>query len=212
VLSIALLCLATVAPDVQDRPRIDPALVERFRALTPEQKLRLKERVEALRKLSPEERRRLTENLDKFRAMAPERQKALRERMEKMNPDERKRAAELATGFFRWMNARYGEVRFPRSAFFRWTAARKPEAFEELKALDPLARTDAFLKLAHEYRVVRLQQLHQHARRHRCATPAELKSLEDEDFGTFWEAAEKFVRRCSPKPPPPPKSPDRKPR
>ena len=195
---IALLCLVAAAPAVQQR--IDPALVEKFRTLTPEQKTKLRERVEALKKLTPEERRRLTENLDKYRALAPERQKAVRERMEKMNPDERKRAAELATGFFRWMNARYGEVRFPRSAFFRWTAARHPAAIEELKELDPLARKDAFLRLAHDYRVFRLQQIRMHARRHGCAAAEELKALEDEDFGRFWEAAEKLGRRCAPKP------------
>ena len=75
ILAILLGLVAAVAPS-QDhaRPAIDKALVEKFRALTPEQKARLRERVEALRKLTPAERRRLTENLDKFRALAPERQ------------------------------------------------------------------------------------------------------------------------------------------
>src|SRR5688572_26932707 len=106
--ALALLIAAAAAPADQDaaRPTIDKALIEKFRALTPEQKARLKERVESLRKLSPTERHRLAENLDKFRALAPERQKVVRERLEKMSPEERRKAVEVAAGFFRWMNAR----------------------------------------------------------------------------------------------------------
>src|SRR5688500_7583377 len=95
---LAFLFLLAAAPAVQDKPRIDKALIEKFRALTPEQKARLRDRVEALRQMSPAERRRLAENLEKFRALAPERQKAMRERLEKMTPEERKKSVELAAG------------------------------------------------------------------------------------------------------------------
>ncbi len=198
MLRLVLLCLVAAVPAAQekDRPPIDRALVEKFKALTPEQKARLQERVEALRRLSPVERRRLVENLEKFRALEPERQKALRERLEKMDPEERRKAVELAAGFFRWMNARYGEPKFPRGAFFRWLSAKRPEALEEMKGLDPLARKDAFLKLAHEYRVIRIQQLRQHAKRHGCVSAEDVQALEGEDFGAFWEGAEKLARRC----------------
>lgn len=212
MLRLAILLGLACAPAAQDqpaRPAIDRALLEKFRGLTPEQKARLRERVEAVRKLSPEERHRLIENLERFRSLAPERQKALRERLEKMDPDERRRQADLATGFFRWMQARYGPVRFPRQGFFRWVALRRPEALEELKALEPLPRKDAFLKLAHEYRVVLIQQLRQHARRHGCITTEQLQALEAEDFGPFWEGAEKLARACpnAPKRQAPPRKP-----
>ena len=194
---IALVLLVAAAPAVQDppRPAIDKAMIAKFRSLTPEQKARLKERVEALRQLSPVERRRLAENLEKFRALAPERQKAMREKLEKMDPEERRKAVELAQGFFRWMNARYEEPNFPRAPFFRWIAAKRPEALNELKQLDPMARKDAFLKLAHEYRVVLIQQLRAHARRHGCITPEQFRELESEDFGKFWERAEALAPR-----------------
>jgi hypothetical protein len=198
MIRLALLCVLAAVPADQEpaRPHIDKTLIEKFKALTPEQKARLKERVEALRRLPPAERRRLAENLEKFRALAPERQKALKERAEKMDPEERRKAVQLASGFFRWMNSRYGELRFPRAPFFRWVAAKRPEAFAELKGLEPLPRKDAFLRLAHEYRVVRLQQLSQHARRHGCITAGDVAALEAEDFGKFWEAAETLSRRC----------------
>jgi len=204
-----LLALACVAGTQESpRPRIDRALLEKFHKLTPEQKARLKERVEAVRKLAPEERRRLIENLEKFHSLAPERQKVLRDRLEKMEPDERRRQAELATGFFRWMQARYGAVRFPRQGFFRWVALRRPEAFEELKSLEPLPRKDAFLRLAHEYRVFLIQQFRQHERRHGCVTAEQIQALEAEDFGPFWEGAERLGRACSsaPKRPSPPRN------
>jgi hypothetical protein len=191
------------------KPKIDRALVERFRLLNPEQKELLRKRLEAVRKLTAEERERLHENLERFRSLPAERQKALRERLEKMTPDERKRMAELATGFFRWMQARYGEVRFPRQPFFRWAAARRPEALEELKGLEPGPRKDAFLKLAHEYREFMIQQLRQHARRHGCVPASQLQELEAEDFGSFWQAAERLARSCpnAPKRPPPVRKP-----
>src|SRR5688500_6899065 len=121
---LALVILVAAAPAVQEpaRPKIDKAMIAKFLSLTPEKKARLKERVEALKQLAPEERRRLRENFEKFRSLAPERQKALREKLEKMDPEERRKGVELAQGFFRWMNARYGEPKFPRAPFFRWVA------------------------------------------------------------------------------------------
>jgi hypothetical protein len=198
MLRLALIFLVAAAPAVQEKPRppIDKALIERFRSLTPEQKARLKERVESLRQLPPAERVRLAENLEKFRALAPERQKALRERVEKMDPEERRKSAELAAGFFRWMRARYGQVRFPRQAFFRWAAARRTPVFQGLKDLDPGPRTDALLRLAHDYRTVLTQQMRQHSRRHGCVPENEIQSLEELNFGEFWEAAEQIKSRC----------------
>ena len=198
MVGIAILILAVASPAMQEkpRPRIDKALVEKFRALSPEQKARLKERVEALRQVAPAERRRLLENLDKFRSLTPDRQKAVRERLETMTPEDRKRAAELAHGFFRWMQARYGQVRFPRQAFFRWAASRRAEAFEGLKDLEAGPRTDALLRLAHEYRGVVMQQHLQHSRRHRCYSADDVQALEEQNFGEFWEGAETLARRC----------------
>lgn len=211
MLRLALLVAVAAGPAVQESPRpIDKALVEKFRALTPQQKARLKERVEALRQLSPAERRRLAENLDKFRALAPERQKAMRERLEKMDPEERRKAVELAAGFFRWMQARYGTVRFPRQAFFRWAAARRAPVFQGLKDLEPGPRIDALLRLAHEYRTVVSQQLRQHARRHGCVTPDEVQALDDLTFEEFWEGAEGIGRRCPKAPKGPPQPPPQK--
>jgi len=197
------------AAQEESKPKIDRALVERFRLLKPDQKEQLRKRLDAVKKLTPEERRRLHENLERFRALSKERQKALRERLEKMTPDERKQTAELATGFFRWMQARYGEVRFPRQAFFRWAAARRPEALEEMKGLEPGPRKDAFLKLAHEFREFLIQQLRQHARRHACVSASQLQGLEAEDFGAFWPAAEQLSRACpnAPKRPGPVRKP-----
>jgi hypothetical protein len=185
-----------VANQESPRPAIDKALVERFRSLTPEQKARLRERVEALRKLSPAERRRLAENLDKFRALAPERQKAVRDRLERMSPEERRQAMELAAGFVRWMNARYGPLQFPRQAFFRWASARRPQEFQGLKVLEPGPRIDALLRLAHEFRGAHTQQLRQHARRHGCAASESLQDLEDLTFEDFWKEADAVARRC----------------
>ena|SRR5688572_556915 len=198
-----------VANQESPRPAIDKALVERFRSLTPEQKARLREKVEALRKLTPAERRRLAENLDKFRALAPERQKAVRDRLEKMSPEERRQAMELAAGFFRWMNARYGQIQFPRQAFFRWAAARRAREFQGLKDLEPGPRIDALLRLAHEYRAAHAQQLRQHARRHGCAAPESLQSLDDLTFEDFWREADAVVRRC-PKTAPAPRPADKR--
>lgn len=209
---LALACLAAAAPAVQEKPRppIDKALIEKFRALTPEQKARLKERVEALRQLSPGERRRLAENLEKFQSLPPERQKAMREKLQTMSPEDRKRAAELAHGFFRWMQARYGQVRFPRAAFFRWAAVKRTAAFEGLKDLEPGPRTDALLRLAHEYRGVVLLQLRQHAKRHGCYSEEDVRAVEDQNFGDFWEAAETLGRRCPKAPPRPAPRPQEK--
>jgi hypothetical protein len=197
VFTIALMIAAAVLP-AQDKPRpaIDRALVEKFKALTPEQKARLKERVEALKSLPPWERRRLTENLDKFRALPPERQKAVREKLAKMDPGERKKAFEVAAGFFRWMNARYGAMPFPRQPFFRWAAARRPEVFQSLKDLEPGPRIDALLRLAHEYRAVSAQQIRQHGRRHGCVTVEETQPLDDLPFEEFWERADQLRRKC----------------
>src|SRR5262245_18584263 len=183
---LALLCFLAAAPAVQeaDRPHVDKALVEKFRALTPEQKSRLKERVEALRRLPPAERRRLAENLDKFHALAPERQKAVREHVEKMDPEERRQAVELASGFFRWMNARYGPVKFPRQTFFRWAAARRTADFQGLKDLEPGPRIDALLRLAHDYRMTVTQQLRQHVRRHGCVPEQRVQALDEFSFDT----------------------------
>jgi len=192
---IALLGLFAAVQD-DARPAIDKALVERFRALSPEQKARLREKVETLRKLTPAERRRLAENLDKYRALAPERQKAVRERLEKMTPEDRRKAVELASGFFRWLNARYGPIHFPRQAFFRWAAARRSVAFQGLKDLEPGPRIDALLRLAHEYRAAVTLQLRQHARRHGCAPPEQAQALEDLTFEDFWKEADSLSRRC----------------
>lgn len=213
MLGIALLIAAAVAPSDQDsaRPNVDKALIEKFRALTPEQKARLKERVEALRKLSPTERHRLSENLDKFRALAPERQKVVRERLEKMSPEERRKTVELAAGFFRWMNARYGPVKFPRQAFFRWAAAKRTAEFQGLKDLEPGPRVDALLRLAHDYRTTVTQQLRQHVLRHGCDPDSRAASLDDKAFEDFWVEAEDIGRKC-PKAPkvPAPKSQDKR--
>ena len=198
MLRIALLIAAAVAPADQEtaRPSIDKSLIEKFKALTPEQKARLKERVESLRKLSPTERRRLAENLDKFRALAPEHQKVVRERLEKMDPEDRKKAVELAAGFFRWMNARYGQVKFPRQAFFRWAAAKRTAEFQGLKDLEPGPRIDALLRLAHDYRMTVTQQLRQHAKRHGCVPESRVEALGELSFDEFWEGAESIGREC----------------
>lgn len=194
---IALMIAAALLP-AQEKPRpgVDRALVEKFKALTPEQKARLRERVEALKRLSSTERGRLAENLDKFRALAPERQKAVREKLEKMSPEERKKAVELASGFFRWMNARYGPVPFPRQAFFKWAAVRRPQEFQGLKDLEPGPRVDALLRLALEYRTAVSLQLRQHARRHGCATAEETQQLDEAAFEVFWERADQVRRKC----------------
>ena len=209
---IALLCILAAAPAVQesDRAPVDKAMVEKFRALTPDQKARLKERVEALRKLPPAERRRLAENLDKFRALAPERQKAVKERAEKMDPEERKKAVEVASGFFRWMNARYGPVKFPRQAFFRWAAARRTAEFQGLKDLEPGPRIDALLRLAHDYRTTVTQQLRQHAKRHSCDPEQRVQALDDLSFETFWDEAEAIGRKCAKAPKVPAPKPQEK--
>jgi hypothetical protein len=211
VLIVAVAGLPILQEQEKEAAPIDPALVEKFRALSPEQKERLRRRVEALREIAPGERRRLQENLDRFRSMPPERQKAVRERLAKMSPEELRRANEIAHGFFRRMHARYGPVRFPRGAFFRWAAGRKAAEFETLKDLDDGSRADALLKLAHEYRGVLQGQVRQHARRHGCYTEKQAQDLEDLAFGDFWGEAEKLQKSCpnAPKRPPPP--PARKP-
>lgn len=213
MIRIALLAVVATLPAVQERerPAIDRELVEKFRALTPEQKERLRRKVEALRSLAPGERRRLSENLDRFRSMPAERQKAVRERLDKMTAEDRKRANEIAHGFFRRMHARYGPVKFPRGPFFKWAATRRADVFEGLKDLEEGPRADALLKLAHEYRGVVQAQHRQHARRHGCVTQEEAQALEDLPFADFWAAAEALQKRCPNVPKRPPPAPPRKP-
>lgn len=213
MIRIALLAVVAALPAVQEkeRPAIDRELVEKFRALTPEQKERLRRRVEALREMAPGERRRLAENLDRFRSMPADRQKAVRDRLEKMTPEERRRANEIAHGFFRRINARYGPVRFPRGPFFRWAATRRAEVFEGLKDLGEGPRADALLKLSHEYHGVFQAQLRQHARRHACVPEEDAKVLEDLTFADYWAAAEALQKLCPNAPKRAPPAPTRRP-
>ena len=126
-----------------------------------------------------------------------------------MSPEERRQAVELAAGFFRWMNARYGQVHFPRQAFFRWAAARRAPAFQGLKDLEPGPRIDVLLRLAHEYRVALALQIRQHVRRHGCASAEQVEALDDLTFEDFWKEAESLNRRC-PKAAPGPRPADKR--
>ncbi|MFZ2937452.1 MAG: DUF3106 domain-containing protein, partial [Candidatus Omnitrophota bacterium] len=72
--SLGSAVLAQETAESVREPRIDSALIEKWKSLSPEEKELLRERHKALKNMAPQQRQALKENLDKFKQLPPERQ------------------------------------------------------------------------------------------------------------------------------------------
>lgn len=168
--------------------------------MSPEERAKLKSRLEEIKKLSTEERERLKENLKKIKAMPAEEVKKAADRAAKLTPQEHKEVTELASGFFKWSKRMGYTEGFPRGQFFQWLKREKPGKIEEIRNMDPGAgspRVDEFIRLYHEFRGVALARTEEHVRRHKCIPPAEVQALGDLGARDFWVRWQEVTRSCS---------------
>jgi len=65
---------------------------QRWEKMTPEQRIRARERYEHFKQLPPEEQARIRERYEHFHQLSPEQRHELREQWDKMSPEERRKA------------------------------------------------------------------------------------------------------------------------
>lgn len=195
---IGVLGFAAVAQE----SAVDPVKLQKVRNLSPEERAKLMARLEELKKLSPVERQRLQQNLSKIKALPAEEVRKLREKATQLSGEEKKEYAELASGFFKWTRR---EVRkdFPRGLFFTWVKREHPAEMQRIRDMDPPARVDAFVKLYTEFRNDALTRAEQHAARHKCVSPEEIRELRDSAPEEIWPRFHEFTRACTSKNPRP---------
>ena len=194
VLFLATACLAGA-----QQSSIDPRKLEEVRAMSPEERAKLKARLEEIKKLSPVERERLNQNLRKIRTMPAEEVKKAREQAAKLTEKEHKEFVELASDFFKWERRRGYHEGFPRGMFFQWLKREKPGRLEEIRAMEPgpgSPRVDAFIHLSHEFRSQTLAKTEDHARRHRCIAVEEVQSMRELPAPEFWLRWSEITRNC----------------
>ena len=188
---------AALAGAQQSSNSIDREKLELIRKMSPEERAKLKERLDQLKRLPAVEQGRLRDNLTKIKAMPAEEVRKLKEKATKLTPQEVKDYSELAAGFGRW--AHRNAEGFPRGIFFTWLKGEKPEKMEEIRSLEegPASpRVNEFIKLAYEFRGVLMGRTEQHAQKHKCATPEDVKSLRDASFSEFWPRWQDVNRAC----------------
>lgn len=85
-----------VAP-LRDRWNADPAVrpgmlrhAERWRTLTPEQRLKARRGMQRFQRMAPAEREQARAAFDRFRQLPPEERKAMREKLRAMTPEQRR--------------------------------------------------------------------------------------------------------------------------
>ena len=205
-----VLFLATAVLACAQQSSVDPKKLEQIRAMSPEERARLKARLEEIKKLAPAERERLNDNLKKFKAMPAEEVRKASERAAKLTEKEHKDFAELASGFFKWERREGYHEGFPRGLFFQWLKRDKPEKLEEIRAMEPgpgSPRVWQFIRLYHEFRDYTLARTEEHVRKHRCMTVGEVQALGDLSPKEFWVRWQEVTRNCGRKANPGPVAP-----
>src|SRR6185436_6556219 len=155
---------------------------EQVRKMSPEERAKLKARLEEIKKLSPAERERLNDNLKKIKTMPAEEVKKATETAAKLTEKDHKEFVEMASDFFKWERRHGMNAGFPRGLFFQWLKREKPAKLDEIRAMEPgpgSPRINAFIHLSHEFRDHMFAKTEEHARRHHCIEPDEIQALRD---------------------------------
>lgn len=178
---------------------IDREKLELVRKMSPEERAKLKARLDQLKRLPAVEKARLQDNLRRIKAMPPEEVRKLREKATKLTPEEARDYAELAGGFTRWAH-RMGHLEgFPRGVFFTWLKVEKPGKMVDIRAMEPgpgSARVDEFVRLSYEFRGVMMARTEQHVQKHRCADAEALQVLREAAPSQFWPRWQELNRGC----------------
>lgn len=194
-----VLFFATALAVGAQQSSIDAVKLEQLRKMTPEERAKLKARLEDLKKLPAVEKERLKDNLRKIKDMSPEEVKKVREKAKGFSREEQKDYTELASGFFRWAYPRGYAEAFPRGVFFAWLKAEKPEKIAEIRAMEPgvgSPRVDAFTKLYFEFKDVMFARTEQHLKKHKCADIEALHGLSDATHAEFWPRWQELMQNC----------------
>ena len=193
ILLLAALCAQ------QGNAAVDAQKLDMIRKMTPEERQKLKARLEELKALPTVERARLQDNLKKIKTMPAEEVVKLREKARKLSTEEQKEYSDLAGGFFKWATRMGYAEGFPRGQFFHWLKNEKPGEIAEIRSMEPgpgSPRVDRFLKLFHEFRGVILVRTERHLKQHRCAEPAVLAPLRELSATEFWPRWQEINRAC----------------
>lgn len=94
--AVLVVILALVGPGFA-RPALGAEASPAPRALSPEERSRMRENLERWRQLSPEEQQRIRENYERWRQLSPDEREAIRRRFEayrKLPPQERQQLRE----------------------------------------------------------------------------------------------------------------------
>ena len=196
---MTLVLLALCAAAQQGSAAVDAQKLDMIRKMTPEERQKLKAKLQELKALPTVERVRLQDNLKKIKTMPAEEVVKLREKAQKLSPEEQKEYSDLAGGFFRWAHRMGYAEGFPRGQFFHWLKNEKPGEIAEIRSMEPgpgSPRVDRFLKLFHEFRGVMLVRTERHLRQHRCADPAVLAPLRELSATAFWPRWQEINKAC----------------
>jgi hypothetical protein len=194
-----VLFLATAVLAGAQQSSIDAEKLDLIRKMSPEERAKLKARLEEIKKLAPEERERLKENLKKIKSMPVEELKKATERAAKLTEKDHREFVELASGFFKWERRMGYQEGFPRGLFFQWLKREKPGKMEEIRLMEPgpgTPRVDEFIRLYHEFRDHTLAKTEEHVRRHKCIKSEDVQALGDLSPKEFWPAWAEATRAC----------------
>lgn len=200
-----VLFLATSAWAATFQGSVDPEKLDAIRKMSPEERARLKARLEELKKLPVAERERLKQNLEKIKSMPVEEVRKLKEKDQRLSPEDHRSYAELAQGFFQWIR-RQGYDGFPRGLFFAWLKREHSDTMREIRDMDAgiagaaigtaSPRVDAFMKLSYEFKDSILARTEQHVAHHKCASYETIHELRDASPRAFWPKWAELQKDC----------------
>lgn len=195
-----VLFLATALLAGAQTSSVDADKLAQIRSMSPEERAKLKARLDEIKKLTPDERERLKENLKKIKSMAPEEVKKATERAAKLSAQDHKELTELAGGFFKWIKAMGHQEAFPRVVFFQWLKREHPGKLEEIRQMEPgpgSPRVDEFIRLYPEFRTAMYTRTEEHVRKHKCFPMSEVQALKDLPAKEFWPRWQEMTRGCA---------------
>ena len=135
-IATALFVATAALLGAQKSSTIDREKLDLIRRMSPEERAKLKARLEELKKLPVEERERLSQNLQKIKSMPLDEVKKLKEKGQRLSPDEQKQYADLAQGFFHWARRQGYADGFPRGVFFAWLKRERAEKMKEIRDME----------------------------------------------------------------------------
>lgn len=184
----------------QKSSTVDREKLDLIRRMSPEERAKLKARLEELKKLPVEERERLSQNLQKIKSMPLDEVKKLKEKEQRLSPDEQKQYADLAQGFFHWARRQGYADGFPRGVFFAWLKRERAEKMKEIRDMEAgvgSPRVDEFVRLFYEFRDVTLTRTEQHVKHHKCAPAESIVTLRDSSPREFWPKWAELQKGCT---------------